>query len=172
MEFHPNPMGDVGEGSITQHVICECVLADGEEEEAAPLGEGWCREVEDDGHQAADVEDAESLSVESSDGVKVGTTVCNSCWHFVGDVLELAVDGCVGGLETLASSSEGLFVAGDVVGKATALGSRSSRGVCAGLEGSSHLGGTTVGDVGGFLLETAILGSTLFISSTTDVGDA
>jgi hypothetical protein len=72
--------------------------------------------------------------VESSDRVEVGTTMCINCWHFVGDILDLAVGGYVGSLETLASSGEGLVVAGEVVSKVTALG---SCGVRAGLEAAA-----------------------------------
>lgn len=167
MEFHPDPVGDVREGGVTQDVIGECILAEDEEDEATPLGEGRCREVEDDRNKAADVEDAEGLSVESSHRV-VTDSACR-CVNIDG-VLDLAVGGGVGGLETLASSSKGLLVTGNVIGKATSFGSRGSHGGCAGLEGGSRLGGATMSDVDSFLLEAALLGGAVVVSGTTSVG--
>jgi hypothetical protein len=162
MEVHPEPGSDIGEGGIAQHVVGKGVLAEDEEEEAAPLGEGWRRKVEDDGNEAADVEDAESLSMERSDGVGVGAVatrvpaLCVGGWNVV--VLDLAVDGCVGDLKTLASRGEGLLVAGDVVSEAATLGGSSGCGVRAGVEDSGCLSRSTMGDVGSLLLDAAILG--------------
>jgi hypothetical protein len=176
MEVHPEPGSDVGEGGIAQHVVGKSVLAEDEEEEAAPLGEGWRREVEDDGNEATDVEDAESLSMERSDGVGVGAVatrvpaLCVGGWNVV--VLDLVVDGCVGDLKTLASRGEGLLVAGDVVSEAATLGGSSGCGVCTGLEGSGCLSRSTMGDVGSLLLDTAILGGTKFIHRASGVSGA
>jgi hypothetical protein len=169
MEFHPDPGSDVGEGGIAHHVVGKGVLAEDKEEEAAQLGEGWRRKVEDDGNEAADVEDAESLSMERSDGVGVGTVATRvpalsvGGWDVV--VLDLAVDGCVGGLKVLASRGEGLLVAGDVV-------SSSGRGARAGLECGGCLSRSTMGDVGSFLLDTAVLGGTKFVRRTSSVSRA
>jgi hypothetical protein len=114
MKFHLDTVGDVREGGVTQDVIGECILAEDEEDEAMPLGEGRRREVEDDRNEAADVEDAEGLSVESSHRVVTGS----ACWCVnVDGVLNLAVGGGVGGLETLASSSKGLLVTRNVVAR-------------------------------------------------------
>lgn len=176
MEFHPDPGRDVGEGGIAQHVVGKGVLAEDEEEEAAPLGEGWRRKVEDDGDEAADVEDAESLGMERSDGIGVGTVATHvptrrvGGWDFV--VLDLAVVGCAGGLKALASHGEGLLVAGDVGSKTATLGSGSSRGVCAGLESGGCLSRSTLGAVVSLLLESAVLGGTKIVGRTTGVGGA
>jgi hypothetical protein len=176
MEFHPDPESDVGEGGIAQHVVGKGILAKDEEEEAAPLGEGWRHKVEDDGNEVADVEDAERLSMERSDGVGVGNVatrvpaLCVGGWDFV--VLDLTVDGCVGGLKALASCGKGLLVAGDVVSKAVTLDSSSGCGVHAGLECSGCLSRSTMGDAGSLLLDTAVLGGTKFVSRTSGVRGA
>jgi hypothetical protein len=176
MEFHADPVSDVGEGGITPHVVDKGVLAEDEEEEAAPLGEGWRCKVEDDGNEVADVEDVESLSMERSDGIGVGTIATQvptrrvDSWDFV--VLDLAVVGCAGGLKALASHGEGLLMAGDVGSKAATLGSGSGCGVYAGLECSGCLSRSTLGDVGSLLLESAVLGDTKVISRASGVGGA
>jgi hypothetical protein len=176
MEFHPDPVSDVGEGGIAPHVVGKGVLAEDEEEEAAPHGEGWRCKVKDDGKEAADVEDAESLSMERSDGIGVGTVATQvptrrvDGWDFV--VLDLAVVGCAGSLKAVASRGEGLLVAGDVGSKAATLGSGSGRGVCAGLECGGCLSRSTLGDVGSLLLESAVLGDTKVVSRASGVGGA
>jgi hypothetical protein len=176
MEFHPDPVSDVGEAGIAQHVVGKGVLAEDEEEEAAPLGEGWRRKVEDDGNEAADVEDAESLSMERSDRIRVGTVATRvptrrvGGWDFV--VLNLAVVGCACGLKALASRDEGLLVAGDIDSKSATLGSGSGRGVCACLECGGCFSRSTLGDVVSLLLESAVLGGTEVVSRTSGVGGA
>jgi hypothetical protein len=174
MKFHLDPVRDVEEGGIAQHVVGKGVLAEDEEEEAAPLGEGWRRKVEDDGDEATDVEDAESLGMDRSDGIGVGTVATRvptrrvGGWDFV--VLDLTVVGCAGGLKALASRGEGLLVAGDVGSKSATLGS--GRGVCVGLECGGCLSRSTLGDVVSLLLESAVLGGTKVVSRTTGVGGA
>jgi hypothetical protein len=69
-------------------VVSKRILAEGEEHEAAPLGEGRRGEVEDDRDEGADVEDTESLRMESSDSVGV-----TSGWSSV--VVHGAVEGAV-----------------------------------------------------------------------------
>jgi hypothetical protein len=173
MEVHPDLVSDVGEGGIALHVVGKGVLAEDEEEEAAPLGEGWRRKVEDDWNEATDVEDAESLSMEHSDRVGVGTVamrapaLCVGGWDFI--VLDLTVDGCVGGLKALASHGEGLLVAGDIGSKVATLGSGSGRDICAGLECNDCLSRSMMGDVGSLLLDTAVLDGTKFVSRASGV---
>jgi hypothetical protein len=64
MEVHANPMRNVGEDGVAQHVVGEGVLAKDEEEEVPPLGERWDVQVEDDRNECTDVENAQSLGVE------------------------------------------------------------------------------------------------------------
>ena len=50
MEVHVNPMGNHRESSVAQDIVGKSKLAEGKEDETAPLGEGWRGEVEYGGH--------------------------------------------------------------------------------------------------------------------------
>lgn len=71
VEVHPHPVWNGGERGVAKGMVGERVLAKGEEHEAAPLGEGWRGEIEDDRDEGADVEDAEGLRMEGSTNVDV-----------------------------------------------------------------------------------------------------
>jgi hypothetical protein len=59
----------VGEGDVGENVIGEGILAERDEEEAAPLRVVRRAEVEDDWNKSLNVEDRHSLSVECINGV-------------------------------------------------------------------------------------------------------
>lgn len=66
---HPCPCRLVGEGDVGENVIGEGILAERDEEEAAPLRVVRRAEVEDDWNKSLNVEDRHSLSVECINGV-------------------------------------------------------------------------------------------------------
>lgn len=63
---------------VGEDVIRQRVLAEGDEEEAAPAREVGGSDVEGDGNQGLDVEDGDDLRVESREGV--GTEGRRSRW--------------------------------------------------------------------------------------------
>ncbi|KAJ1264742.1 hypothetical protein BS78_08G024600 [Paspalum vaginatum] len=104
-------------------MVGERVLAEGEEHEAAPLGEGGRSKIENDGHESAHVEDAEGLRMEGSNGVGIaigGGTIVGV--DIAGGV---AVRSSVSFLEPAACIGEVAFAAGDFIKEFLAVGGSS-----------------------------------------------
>jgi hypothetical protein len=144
MEVHANPMRNVGEDSVAQHVVGKGVFAKDEEEEAPPLGERRGVQVEDDRNKCADAENTQSLGVEGGDSIGVRCVVAGVVRRFV--VLDKAVGSGSGGargvsslLEAAVRISQGELVMSHLVLKLT-LRSRSL------LDLGATCGGSLIGE--------------------------
>ncbi|KAG8044524.1 hypothetical protein GUJ93_ZPchr0066g46488 [Zizania palustris] len=141
MEIHASPVGDGREPGITQDVVGEGILAEGEEEKTTPLGERRRGEVERGWHKGAHVEDAECLGVQGGDAVGIGVRDEN--------VVAGRVRDCgVGLLKAALCVGEGALVVSDGFLELMMRGSRGDDGVLPCLESSGSLGITTEGSSG------------------------
>jgi hypothetical protein len=112
MEVHSHPVQDNRKRGVEKDVVSEHIHVEGEEHEAASLGEGGHAEIEDDRDKGVDVEDTESLRMESSKSVSI-----TSGWSsvIVHDTIKGTVSSGISFLKLVACVSKVTLVTSDCV---------------------------------------------------------